>query len=75
MKKRIVFEYPENDLEETKVIAPIKEPKKSSRKTRRTKRGRNNLRTEKSKNKLPIILAAVLISYSNSFSHYIFSYK
>lgn len=27
-EKRIVFEYPENDLEETKVIAPIKEPKK-----------------------------------------------
>ena len=28
-EKRLVYEYPENDLEETKVIAPIsKEPKK-----------------------------------------------
>ena len=59
-EKRIVFEYPENDLEETKVIAPIKEPKKVVEKPEEKLEEEVN-REEKSKNKLPIILAAVLL--------------
>ena len=59
-EKRIVFEYPENDLEETKVIAPIKEPKKVVEKPEEPKE-EEIISEEKSKNKLPIILAAVLL--------------
>lgn len=59
-EKRIVFEYPENDLEETKVIAPIKEPKKVVEKPEESKE-EEIISEEKSKNKLPIILAAVLL--------------
>lgn len=57
-EKRLVFEYPENDLEETKVIAPIKEPKKIVDKPEEKEPTKEE---EKNKNKLPIILASVLL--------------
>lgn len=57
-EKRLVFEYPENDLEETKVIAPIKEPKKIVDKPEEKESPKEE---EKNKNKLPIILASVLL--------------
>lgn len=57
-EKRLVFEYPENDLEETKVIVPIKEPKKIVDKPEEKEPTKEE---EKNKNKLPIILASVLL--------------
>ena len=54
-EKRLVYEYPENDLEETKVIAPIpKEPKKPV----------VDKPLDKEENtKLPIILAGILLAF------------
>ena len=61
-EKRLVYEYPENDLEETKVIAPIpKEPKKSVVDKPLEKEEEEKTEEQESKNKLPIILAAVLL--------------
>ena len=66
-EKRLVYEYPENDLEETKVIAPIlKEPKKSVVDKPLEKEEKENnddsiLNEKDEKNKLPIILAGVLL--------------
>ena len=64
-EKRLVYEYPENDLEETKVITPIqKQPKTSSVDKPLDKKEDmdNTFVEEKSeRNKLPIILAAVLL--------------
>ena len=65
--KRLVYEYPENDLEETKVIAPVpKEPKKSAVDKPLEKKEDNEMdnsfiEEKEEKNKLPIILAAVLL--------------
>ena len=62
-EKRIVYEYPENDLEETKVIAPIaKESKKTIVDKPLDQEEDSTTSNEKSeKNKLPIILAIILL--------------
>ena len=67
-EKRLVYEYPENDLEETKVIAPIsKEPKKSvvdkPLEKEEIEKDDSVLNEKNEKNKLPIILAAVLLIF------------
>ena len=83
-EKRLVYEYPENDLEETKVIAPIsKEPKKSvvdkplekeeledlyktfygNIEKEEIEKDDSVLNEKNEKNKLPIILAAVLLVF------------
>ena len=61
--KRISFEYPENDLEETKVIPVNKEPKKKVEKpTEKEEEEDTSILNEKNeKNKLPIILAVTLL--------------
>lgn len=63
-EKRLVYEYPENDLEETKVIPPVnKEIKKSVIDKPIEEKEENTLENieKKEKNKLPIILATVLL--------------
>ena len=62
-EKRIVYEYPENDLEETKVIAPIaKESKKTIVDKPLDQEEDSTTSNEKNeKNKLPIILAIILL--------------
>lgn len=66
-EKRLVYEYPENDLEETKVIPTIsKEPKQTSvtrpdEKEEEDVMDSSLLDETNEKNKLPIILAAVLL--------------
>lgn len=62
-EKRLIYEYPENDLEETKVIPPVvKETKKTVvDKPLEEKEGENNSIAKDEKNKLPIILAIVLL--------------
>lgn len=66
-EKRLVYEYPENDLEETKVIPTLpKEPKISSAdkpldKKEETEQDNSFLEEREEKNRLPIILAAVLL--------------
>lgn len=62
-EKRLVYEYPENDLEETKVIAPVpKEPKKSViDKPIEKEEDPSVLKEPDEKNRLPIILAGVLL--------------
>lgn len=68
-EKRLVYEYPENDLEETKVIAPIpKEPKKPIvdkplDKEETTETDDSILKEKDEKNKLPIILAGILLAF------------
>ena len=67
-EKRLVYEYPENDLEETKVIATIsKEPKKSvvdkPLEKEEIEKDDSVLNEKNEKNKLPIILAAVLLVF------------
>ena len=68
-EKRLVYEYPENDLEETKVIAPIqKEPKKPVvdkplDKEETTETDDSILKEKDEKNKLPIILAGILLVF------------
>ena len=68
-EKRLVYEYPENDLEETKVIAPIpKEPKKPVvdkplDKEETTETDDSILKEKNEKNKLPIILAGILLAF------------
>ena len=68
-EKRLVYEYPENDLEETKVIAPIpKEPKKPVvdkpfDKEETTEEDDSILKEKDEKNKLPIILAGILLAF------------
>ncbi len=62
--KRLVYEYPENDLEETKVVPNLtKEIKKTMvDKPTDTEENDSSLLNEKNeKNKLPIILAVVLL--------------
>ena len=64
-EKRLVYEYPENDLEETKVITPVpKEPKVSAVDKPLEKKEEPDdsfIEDSEEKNKLPIILAAVLL--------------
>ena len=62
-EKRISFDYPENDLEETKVIPVNKEPKKKVEKpTEKEEEEDTSILNEKNeKNKLPIILAVTLL--------------
>lgn len=62
-EKRLVYEYPENDLEETKVIAPIaKESKKTIVDKPLDQEEDSTTSNEKNeKNKLPIILAIILL--------------
>lgn len=63
--KRLVYEYPENDLEETKVIPTVsKEPKVSvvDKPAEKEEELDNSFVEEREeRNKLPIILAAVLL--------------
>ena len=63
-EKRLVYEYPENDLEETKVVPVItKEVKKSmvDKPEEIEKKDSSIFKEKNDKNKLPIILAAVLL--------------
>lgn len=66
-EKRLVYEYPENDLEETKVIAPVKkEPKvskidKPAEKKEPEEMDNSFVEESVGKNRLPIILASVLL--------------
>ena len=63
-EKRLVYEYPENDLEETKVVPVItKEVKKSmvDKPEELDEKDSSVFKEKNDKNKLPIILAAVLL--------------
>lgn len=63
-EKRLVYEYPENDLEETKVVPVItKEVKKSmvDKPSDIEDKDSSLLKEKNDKNKLPIILAVVLL--------------
>ena len=63
-EKRLIYEYPENDLEETKVIPTIsKEPKVSAvdKPLEKDELDNSFIEEKEEKNKLPIILAAVLL--------------
>ncbi len=63
-EKRLVYEYPENDLEETKVVPVItKEVKKSmvDKPEDIEEKDSSVFKEKNEKNKLPIILAAVLL--------------
>ena len=61
-EKRLVYEYPENDLDETKVIAPVvKETKPSVVDKPIDTEEPAESKNKGDKNKLPIILAAVLL--------------
>lgn len=61
-EKRLVYEYPENDLEETKVITPVPKEVKTSSVDKPLEKDDDSVLKEKTeKNKLPIILAAVLL--------------
>jgi len=63
-EKRLVYEYPENDLEETKVVPVItKEVKKSmvDKPDKKEDSDSSLLKEKNDKNRLPIILAAVLL--------------
>ena len=63
-EKRLIYEYPENDLEETKVVPTItKDVKKSVVDKPDDKESSDSslLKEKNDKNKLPIILAAVLL--------------
>ena len=64
-EKRLVYEYPENDLEETKVIPQVTKEIKQviDKPTAKEEDSENNsvLKEKDEKNKLPIILAVVLL--------------
>ena len=64
-EKRLVYEYPENDLEETKVIPQVTKEIKQviDKPTAKEEDSEDNsvLKEKDEKNKLPIILAVVLI--------------
>lgn len=64
-EKRLVYEYPENDLEETKVIPQITKETKSvvDKPLEKEEQSNDNsvLNEKNEKNKLPIILAVVLL--------------
>lgn len=64
-EKRLVYEYPENDLEETKVIAPVpkvpKMPIVDKPVEEKEEMDSSFVSDDSQKNKLPIILAGVLL--------------
>lgn len=64
-EKRLVYEYPENDLEETKVIPQVTKEQKSQIdkpiEKKETEEDTSVLNEKNEKNKLPIILAVVLL--------------
>lgn len=64
-EKRLVYEYPENDLEETKVIPQVTKEIKQviDKPTAKEEDSEDNsvLKEKDEKNKLPIILAVVLL--------------
>jgi lin1934 protein len=64
-EKRLVYEYPENDLEETKVIPQVTKEIKQviDKPTAKEENSEDNsvLKEKDEKNKLPIILAVVLL--------------
>lgn len=64
-EKRLVYEYPENDLEETKVIPQVTKEIKQviDKPTAKEEDSKDNsvLKEKDEKNKLPIILAVVLL--------------
>lgn len=64
-EKRLVYEYPENDLEETKVIPPVTKHQKQSTVDKpleaKEEEDEEISSNKNEKNKLPIILAAVLL--------------
>ena len=62
-EKRLVYEYPENDLEETKVIAPIAKESKKTIVDKPLDQEEDSTTSNKKdeKNKLPIILAIILL--------------
>lgn len=64
-EKRLVYEFPENDLEETKVIPTVKPPKVSvidkPMDIEEEKEETSSSEENNEKNKLPIILAGVLL--------------
>lgn len=62
-EKRLVYEYPENDLEETKVIAPIAKEFKKTIVDKPLDQEEDSITSNEKdeKNKLPIILAIILL--------------
>ena len=63
-EKRLVYEYPENDLEETKVVPVINKEIKKSVVDKPSDLGEKDsslLKEKNDKNKLPLILAGVLL--------------
>lgn len=64
-EKRLVYEYPENDLEETKAIPQVTKEQKSQIdkpiEKKETEEDTSVLNEKNEKNKLPIILAVVLL--------------
>ena len=61
-EKRLVYEYPENDLEETKVITPIVKENKKTIIDKPDEEEGETTKTKSDKNKLPIILSIVLLT-------------
>lgn len=61
-EKRLVYEYPENDLEETKVITPIVKENKKTIIDKPDEEEGETTKTKGDKNKLPIILSIVLLT-------------
>ena len=61
-EKRLVYEYPENDLEETKVITPIVKENKKTIIDKLDEEEGETTKTKSDKNKLPIILSIVLLT-------------
>ena len=60
-EKRLVYEYPENDLEETKVVPNLTKEIKKSMVDKPSELEENESSASNEKNKLPIILAVVLL--------------
>ena len=61
-EKRLVYEYPENDLEETKVITPIVKENKKTIIDKPDEEEGEITKIKSDKNKLPIILSIVLLT-------------
>ena len=61
-EKRLVYEYPENDLEETKVITPIVKENKKTIIDKPDEEEGETTKTKSDKNKLTIILSIVLLT-------------
>lgn len=61
-EKRIVYQYPENDLDQTLVMEKVEEAKKQDDKSKEVavKIEDNETKTEKKKNKVAIIIASII---------------